>query len=100
MLGALRQVIEKAISPAFGNWEQRAVRAARRAVVWGRRRLPAGLRTVVGVAFIAGGLLGFLPALGFWMIPIGFVLVALDVPPLQRRLSRWLVRRKRRNVSK
>ena len=68
------------------------LRRTRRAYAWGRLKLPFGLRTVLGVLFVVGGLLGFLPVLGFWMIPLGAVLIALDVPPLRRWLRGWLYR--------
>ena len=37
-----------------------------------------------------GGLLGFLPVLGYWMLPLGLALLAVDWP-LARRLYRNLV---------
>ena len=46
-----------------------------------RRRVPPGLRFVLGVLLICGGMLGFLPILGFWMIPLGIAVAALDVKP-------------------
>ena len=64
----------------------------RRGFAWGRLRLPFGLRTVLGLMLMLGGVFGFLPVLGFWMFPLGLVLVALDVPPLRRRLQGWLHR--------
>lgn len=48
------------------------------------------LRKIVGVLFVIGGLLGFLPVLGYWMIPLGLALLAVDWP-WARRLSRWLI---------
>ena len=48
-------------------------------------------RIVVGVLLMAGGVVGFLPILGFWMIPLGVVVAALDVKPILRR---WRTRRK------
>jgi hypothetical protein len=39
-----------------------------------------------------GGVAGFLPVLGFWMIPVGLALIALDIPPLRRRLLAWVRR--------
>lgn len=51
-----------------------------------RRKVPPGLRLLVGLLLIIGGLLGFLPVLGFWMIPLGLGVAALDVLPLWR----WL----------
>lgn len=41
-------------------------------------RLPAGVLLVVG------GVFGFLPILGFWMIPLGALLLAQDIPVLRR----------------
>ena len=34
-----------------------------------------------------GGLVGFLPILGFWMIPLGIAVASLDIPPLYRVLN-------------
>lgn len=42
------------------------------------------VRIPVGVLFICAGFLGFLPILGFWMLPIGVVLLSLDIPLLKR----------------
>lgn len=53
-----------------------------------RRTVPPGLRLVVGVALIVGGLLGFLPVLGFWMVPLGTAVAALDIQPIWRRITR------------
>ncbi|MEQ8897359.1 MAG: hypothetical protein RID23_09715 [Roseovarius sp.] len=64
----------------------RTRRARRRVQVWASRRLPPGGRLVVGVLLMIGGLLGFLPILGFWMLPLGVAIAALDVVPVWRRL--------------
>jgi hypothetical protein len=37
-------------------------------------------RMVLGVLLIIGGMLGFLPVLGFWMIPLGLVVLSYDIP--------------------
>ncbi len=34
---------------------------------------------------MVGGVFGFLPILGFWMIPLGLAIAALDIRPLWRR---------------
>jgi hypothetical protein len=47
-------------------------------------------RWAVAAALIAGGLLGFLPVLGFWMVPLGLILIAQDVPFLRPPLARVL----------
>jgi hypothetical protein len=48
------------------------------------------LRKSIGVALVIGGLLGFLPVLGYWMLPLGLALLAVDWP-WARRLFRQLV---------
>jgi hypothetical protein len=45
------------------------------------------LRIVIGVVLVIFGLFGFLPVLGFWMIPLGFLVLANDIPAV-RRLNR------------
>jgi len=58
----------------------------KRALVRIRQRVPPGARLVLGLLLIVGGVLGFLPVLGFWMIPLGIAVAALDVKPVLRRL--------------
>jgi hypothetical protein len=71
------------------EWVGRKARALRepRARIW---RVPtAGL-------LIVGGFLGFLPILGFWMVPLGLLLLAVDLPALQpplARMLRWIERK-------
>ncbi len=61
-------------------------------------RLPRSrpLRVVMGFAFIVMGGVGFLPVVGFWMIPVGLAILSVD-SPLARRLRRraevWVLRR-------
>ncbi|MCB1362852.1 MAG: hypothetical protein KDK02_01950 [Rhodobacteraceae bacterium] len=60
---------------------------------WTRAHVPRGLRLALGVVLILGGLVGFLPVLGFWMIPLGVAVAALDV----RLYRRWRRRNGRRD---
>src|SRR3954468_13715069 len=53
------------------------------------------VRVPLGVLLVLGGLLGFLPVLGFWMVPLGLVLLALDVALLRRPTARMVVGRER-----
>ena len=39
----------------------------------------------LGSALVAGGLVGFLPVVGFWMLPVGMIVLAQDIP----RVRRW-----------
>lgn len=59
---------------------------------WLRRPSSRWLRIPVGVLLIAGGLLGFLPVLGFWMLFPGLLLLALDIPFLRLPMRVVIVR--------
>jgi hypothetical protein len=48
------------------------------------------IRIPAGVLLVCGGILGFLPILGFWMLPLGLILLAEDVPPLRSARS-WML---------
>jgi|TARA_Y100000591_G_scaffold76433_1_gene63761 hypothetical protein len=39
-----------------------------------------------------GGVLGFLPILGFWMFPLGMAFIALDLPFTQKRIENFIVK--------
>ncbi|MCP4936570.1 MAG: hypothetical protein GY927_20820 [bacterium] len=41
-------------------------------------------RMTVGLLLIIGGILGFLPILGFWMIPLGLLVLSHDLPSVRR----------------
>ena len=68
--------------------------------LFGRRfALPRSrwLRVVIGVALMVGGLLGFLPVLGFWMLPLGLFVLSYELATVRRwrrRLSVWWGRRR------
>ena len=60
----------------------------------GKVRSPAAAayRIPIGIAPIGGGMVGFLPILGFWMVPPGLAVVAQDMPPLRPPLV-WALRK-------
>jgi hypothetical protein len=65
-------------------------------------RLPKPLRILLGMALIVGGLFSFLPVLGLWMLPLGFVILSIDVPFIRRWWRRalvWWERRRRRRAA-
>ncbi len=57
-------------------------------------RLPGHpvLRIALGIALIFAGLLGFLPILGFWMIPLGVIILSVDLSPVRRFRRNFTVR--------
>jgi hypothetical protein len=61
-------------------WAAAALNWLRKSSVW--------LRWPAAIVLIIGGVFGFLPLVGFWMIPLGLVLVVQDIPPLQPPLAR------------
>ena len=52
------------------------------------RRIPVPrnmlLRVGFGILCVIGGFLGFLPILGFWMLPLGLLILSIDLPPVRR----------------
>ena len=54
------------------------------------------LRILIGVALIIGGLFSILPIFGLWMIPLGLLVLSIDVPRVRRwrrRFAVWFARR-------
>ena len=51
-------------------------------------RLRRPVRIAASLLLVTGGVLGFLPILGFWMIPLGLSILAVDYPPAGRLLDR------------
>jgi hypothetical protein len=55
------------------------------------------VRIGIGILLVLGGLVGFLPILGFWMIPLGLLVLSIDLPVVRRwrrQLTVWWHRRK------
>ena len=61
-----------------------------RFVAWLRKPSSRLVRIPLAILLIAGGFFSFLPVLGLWMLPLGLLLVAQDMPMLQKPLSRML----------
>ena len=61
-----------------------------RFVGWLRKPSSRLVRIPAATLLIAGGIFGFLPVLGLWMLPLGLVLFAQDIPPLQKPMARML----------
>ncbi len=60
------------------------------AVRWLRQPSARWVRVLAGIVLILGGMLAILPVFGLWMLPLGLMLLAEDVPLLRRMMDRWL----------
>jgi hypothetical protein len=72
------------------GWLQSAIR-------WLRRPSSRPVRIPAGVLLICGSFLSILPVFGLWMLPLGLILLAEDIPMIGRwrdRLLDWIARRK------
>ncbi len=64
---------------------------------WLRKPASRWARMPAGLLLIIGGCLAILPVFGLWMLPLGLMLLADDLPPLRRARERalhWLERRR------
>ena len=59
-------------------------------VGWLRRPSSRYARIPLALLLTLGGIFSFLPVLGVWMLPLGLLLFAQDVPVLQGPLARML----------
>ncbi|MGI6852387.1 PGPGW domain-containing protein [Mesorhizobium sp. 1B3] len=58
------------------------------------------LRVAIGIVLVFLGLLGFLPVLGFWMIPLGLLVLSYEFHVVRRLRRRTVVRWERRKARK
>ena len=68
--------------------ERRFPGPAGRSLRWLRQPHLIWLRVPLSGLLVVGGVLSFLPVLGIWMLPLGLILLAQDVPPLRSPLAR------------
>lgn len=59
-------------------------------LAWLRRPSHRLVRIPIGVLLVIGSVFSILPLLGMWMLPLGLMLLAIDVPFLQRPTTRML----------
>jgi len=72
------------------------IRLGKRSIHLPRNRL---VRLAIGLLLILFGILGFLPVVGFWMIPLGLLVLSVDLAIVRRwrrRLEVWWGERHRR----
>ncbi|KIZ39625.1 MULTISPECIES: hypothetical protein [Rhodopseudomonas] len=65
-------------------------------VSWLRKPSSKPVRVPLAVLLIGGGVLSFLPVLGVWMLPLGLILIAQDIPALEKPTAQslgWIERK-------
>lgn len=80
-----------ALRTAFKRLESELPERAGRALRWLRHPASRWVRVPAGVLLMLGGIFSFLPLLGAWMLPLGLLLVAYDVPFLRLPVSRFTI---------
>jgi hypothetical protein len=73
----------------------RQVPASRGFLDWVRRPHLHIVRVPLALILILGGIFSFLPILGLWMLPLGLLVLAVDIPPLRRPVGDTIVRLQR-----
>lgn len=70
---------------------------------WVRRPGLLLIRLPLAIILVLGGIFSFLPVLGIWMLPLGLLVLAVDIPFLRRpvgdaivRLQRYIANSRRR----
>ena len=58
---------------------------------WVRRPSSRLVRIPLGLVLIFGGVFSFLPVLGIWMLPLGLLVLALDLPFLRGPVNRLIL---------
>jgi hypothetical protein len=61
-----------------------------KALAWARSSVPFGVRSLLGIGLMVGGIFGFLPILGFWMFPLGLAFIALDIPFTRAYIEKFM----------
>ena len=75
---------KRKLDKAYEGLERESPDRVARMIRWLRDPDSRWVRLPLGLALIAGGVFGFLPILGFEFIPLGLLLIAQDVPFLQK----------------
>ncbi|WP_280953500.1 PGPGW domain-containing protein [Phyllobacterium phragmitis] len=58
------------------------------------------MRRILGIVLVIGGILGFLPVLGFWMVPLGLLVLSHDSAIIRRWRRKLEVRFGRKRQKK
>jgi hypothetical protein len=78
------------------RFEERFPEKLARASRWLRKPSSAYARYPAAALLVLGGMFSFLPVFGLWMLPLGLLLIAVDIPRLRPplvRLLHWIERK-------
>jgi len=75
---------------------ERMAPPARRVLAFLRRPGVRLIRVPLGILLVLGGIFSFLPVLGIWMLPLGLLLLAIDLPFLRGPVNWGMVRGQRK----
>ena len=78
-----------ALRQAFRRFEQEVPLWLGTGLRWLRHPASRWLRIPVGVLLMVGGVFAILPGLGIWMLPLGLLLLAADIPFLRKPVARF-----------
>jgi hypothetical protein len=74
----------------FAFFEEKLPAGPAKFVGWLRKPSSIYVRIPLALLLIVGGIFSFLPILGLWMLPLGLLLFAQDVPFLQKPVAQML----------
>jgi len=80
----------------FASFEGKLPKGPARFVGWLRKPSSRYVRIPLAILLILGGIFSILPVLGLWMLPLGLLLFAQDLPFLQKPTVRalgWIERK-------
>ena len=87
---------QKELDRHFAWFEKKLPPGPAKFVSWVRKPTSIYVRIPLAFLLVVGGFLSFLPVLGLWMLPLGLLLFAQDIPPLQKPMAQalgWIERK-------
>lgn len=87
---------KKELDRHFAWFQDKLPPGPARFIGWLRKPSSILVRIPLAILLIIGGIFSFLPILGLWMLPLGLVLFAQDVPILQKPMAQslgWIERK-------
>jgi hypothetical protein len=97
---------QKELDRHFAWFEKKLPPGPAKFVSWVRKPSSIYVRIPLAFLLVVGGFLSFLPVLGLWMLPLGLLLFAQDVPFLQKPMAKllgwierkWIERQRRKSM--